>query len=224
MIITKANGKHISSQFDEDGIIETIIGVIGHGNKTFIEIGTGDGNECNCINLRRNHGWNGVLIDCGYSNNDVEQRRITAENVQKVVHDVGGVKHPDVFSLDIDGNDWWVLANIGPYVPRILVCEFNGHFTKDQCLTIPYNKDFWFCGTRYYGASARAMHRLANELGLALVYSNEVNMFFVENQYKHMFDNADSDSIYTAPWSHPDDSRMNQMIDPFTVKRPEPVL
>lgn len=223
MIITKEHEQKVSSQFGEDGIIQTILGHIGEGNKTFIEIGTGDGNECNCINLRRNHGWKGVLIDCGYSNSDVEKRWICAENVQKVIRDVGGVEHPDVFSLDIDGNDWWVLANIGPYVPRLLVCEFNGHFTKDECRAKPYDPLFFFCGTRFYGGSAKAMHRLANELGLALVFSNYVNMFFVANEYKHLFDNADNDAIYTDPWSHPDDPRMHLMIDPFTVERPNPI-
>lgn len=221
MTITKQHEKKVYSQNGEDGIIETIIGHIGEGNKTFVEIGTGDGSECNCINLRRNHGWSGVLIDCAYSNDDVKQYFVTAENVRDVIRNAGGVTHPDVFSLDIDGNDWWVLANIGPYTPRLLVCEFTGHFKKNECLSIPYDPDFRWDGTTFCGASALAIHKLANELGMSLVYSNYVNMFFVLNRYKHMFDNADSESIYADTWSHKEDVKKRKFVNPFTVKRPK---
>lgn len=224
MKITPSDEAKVFSQNGEDGVIQTILRHIGEGNKKFIEIGTEDGNKCNCINLRRNYGWSGVLVDCAYSNSDVIKRFVTAENVQSVLIDVGAVEHPDVFSLDIDGNDWWVLANIGPYAPRLLVCEFSAWFPKDKCLTIPYDPNFKWNGTCYCGASARAIHRLSNELGLSLVYSNYVNMFFVANEYRHMFENADSDSIYADYWSHPDDPRMHLVIDPFTVERPKPIL
>lgn len=219
MKLTTAHGKTVFSQNDEDGIIETIIGVIGEGRKTFIEIGVGDGLECNCMNLRKNHGWTGIMIDCQFENADVNKKFITAENVRDVIQECGGVEHPDVFSLDIDGNDWWVLSQIGVYRPRILVCEYNAHFTNDECMAVSYDPQSMWKFSRYYGASALAMMRLGNIMGLSLVYANAVNMFFVDQKYKPLFDNADDlGSMQIVKWSHPDDKRMVNMIDPFSVK------
>ena len=39
--------KKIYSQFGEDGAINFIFSVIGHTNQFFVEIGVGDGTECN---------------------------------------------------------------------------------------------------------------------------------------------------------------------------------
>ncbi|MBN9021799.1 MAG: hypothetical protein J0H08_06860, partial [Rhizobiales bacterium] len=38
---------HLHSQNYEDAIIAEIFGRIGEGNRTFVEIGVGDGTECN---------------------------------------------------------------------------------------------------------------------------------------------------------------------------------
>ena len=44
----------VFSQNDEDGIILFLFAVIGAKNKLFVEIGTGNGTECNCANLAIN--------------------------------------------------------------------------------------------------------------------------------------------------------------------------
>lgn len=61
-------GYRVYSQFDEDGIFVFLFTVIGTHNKTFVDIGAGDGINSNCANLAINFGWHGLFID-GNSNN-----------------------------------------------------------------------------------------------------------------------------------------------------------
>lgn len=56
-------GFRVYSQTDEDGIILFLFAVIGATKKLFIEIGTGNGTECNCANLAITFGWHGLFID-----------------------------------------------------------------------------------------------------------------------------------------------------------------
>ncbi len=51
------------SQNGEDGILLFIFSLIGDQAKKAVEIGTGDGVDCNCANLVINHGWQGLFID-----------------------------------------------------------------------------------------------------------------------------------------------------------------
>jgi len=61
-------GFRVFSQFEEDGILLYIFAAIGMGNRTFIDIGAGDGINSNCANLAVNFGWNGLFIDGNPSN------------------------------------------------------------------------------------------------------------------------------------------------------------
>jgi len=56
-------GYRVYSQFEEDGILLYIFSAIGMGNRTFIDIGAGDGINSNCANLAVNFGWKGLFID-----------------------------------------------------------------------------------------------------------------------------------------------------------------
>lgn len=62
-------GYRVFSQFDEDGLFVFLFAVIGTYNKTFIDIGAGDGfSNSNCANLAINFGWYGLFIDGNLDN------------------------------------------------------------------------------------------------------------------------------------------------------------
>ena len=50
-------------QFEEDGILLYLFGLIGATNRVAVEICAGDGIQCNTANLIVNHGWWGYLFD-----------------------------------------------------------------------------------------------------------------------------------------------------------------
>ena len=98
------------------------------------------------------------------------------------------VHHPDVFSLDIDGVDYYVadaLLRVG-FRPRIWVVEYNSAFGPDQKLTIPYSANF-VCSSAerenlYYGCSVAAWRFLLENRGyrFVTVESAGVNAIFVD--------------------------------------------
>lgn len=56
------------SQNEEDGILLYIFSLIGTTNRKAVEIGAGNGTECNTANLIVNHGWTALLVDGNEAN------------------------------------------------------------------------------------------------------------------------------------------------------------
>lgn len=70
----KSFGLKVTSQTDEDGIIEAIFKHIPVRSKFFVEFGVGPnwldtnythGLEANCVRLRDEFGWKGIFMDGG---------------------------------------------------------------------------------------------------------------------------------------------------------------
>lgn len=215
--------KHFS-QGGEDGIIASIFDAIGTTNRTFVEIGSGDGSE-NCTRWLAEQGWNGVWMEADAAS--VERAR--ALNLDRV-HVIGepaapgtlrgslegaGVPQcPDLLVVDIDGNDWWVLgAALEVISPRALIVEYNPLFPPGSWWVMPYRAGYQWPGTFRHGASLDALNGLARLNGLALVGcgSNGVNAFFVDAAVADSpaLGAADPVSCYVEPriapnlWGHP---------------------
>lgn len=86
---------------------------------------------------------------------------------------------PSIISIDIDGNDYWILDKILPhYRPQIVCAEFNPAFLDSR--TIAYNPDHVWDGTHYYGFSFEAGKKLAEKHGYKVIFQlADMNMFMV---------------------------------------------
>lgn len=194
----------IYSENFEDGLINYIFSKVGCKDYTFVEIGCGDGRECNTANLSINLGWKGIVIDGSKENIEVAksfyqkmlgeqtnrvrplQRFITKENVNQIIkkHIKGGV---DLLSIDIDGVDYWVWKALDIIKPRVVVIEYNASLGDKDSLTVKYNPRFnrfdypTSPGGWYLGASLKALTKLARRKGYVLVgcVSAGANAFFV---------------------------------------------
>ncbi|HTP12767.1 MAG TPA: hypothetical protein VMM37_04030 [Bacteroidota bacterium] len=189
------------SQNGEDGILHVLRGQLTKSNRTFIEIGIEDGVECNSAWLIVAEKYSGVLVE-GNPRFAARARRllarqstgvecltmfVTKENVQRLK---GAALYgdPDVFSLDIDGNDYYVAQSIlsAGFRPKIFVVEYNAVFGPSRSLTIPYRADFDYAqahGSRlYYGVSIAGWKRFFAAQGYRFVTvdRNGVNAFFVD--------------------------------------------
>lgn len=208
MRLTKAHEYRRFSQAYDDGVISAILAEIGPGSRTCAEIGVQDGQECNTRALVED-GWSGVMLDKHFENDRVRREYVTRDNVQSLLKKHGAAESPDVLSMDIDGNDFWVIARLGPFLPRLLVCEYNNQFGVDDFAVMPYTEPFHWDETSYFGASQKALHWLAVRLGYSLVYveSCGINMHFVRAEYAPRFELADQPVLYHHPraWSHPTD-------------------
>ena len=189
------------SQNGEDGILGVLRDQLGHRNRYFIEIGAADGIDNNSAWLILTAKYNGIMIDgnpdliararrivANYSIG-VECRQLFVSMDSAAALRAASIHHdPDVFSLDIDGNDYYIakaILDVG-FRPKIFVVEYNSVYGPERSVTIPYQKDFVFTDSHasqlYYGASILGWRNFFAARGYRFVTvdRNGVNGFFVD--------------------------------------------
>lgn len=192
----------VFSQWGEDGIIQFLIDKIQIKNKVFVEFGVENYQESNTRFLLQNNNWSGLVIDGSKENVDFIKSGelywrhsltavtefITKDNINKIITENGISGDIGILSVDIDGNDYWVLKNIECVNPVIIIVEYNSLFGKELLITVPYDENFdrmkkHFSGL-YWGASISALTKIAKEKGYSLIGSNSegVNLFFVRDE------------------------------------------
>lgn len=190
------HGYRCFSQNQEDGILDEIFRRIGTTNRTFIEFGVGAGIENNTIALAFS-GWSGLWIEADEDAHrkirrhfaealekghlTVLSRRVTAENVEALFESTGISSDPDLLSIDIDGNDYWIWKAIRRFRPRVVVVEYNASLGRTSRSVMPYRAERRWDGSACFGASLGALEDLGREKGYALVGCDlaGVNAFFV---------------------------------------------
>jgi hypothetical protein len=189
----------VFSQFGEDGIIQFLVQRVPIENEVFVEFGVADYRESNTRFLLMHDNWRGLVLDGDDAMHeflrssglawrhhiDAKTAFIDRENINDLIRDARIEGDIGLLSVDLDGNDYWILEAIDVVSPRIMVVEYNSTFGPEAAVTVPYDPAFvrsekhwsWL----YWGASLAAMTRLANQNGLALVGGNRAgnNAFFV---------------------------------------------
>jgi hypothetical protein len=189
----------VFSQFGEDGILQFLVQRIPIENEVFVEFGVEDYHESNTRFLLIHDNWRGLVIDGGRSHIeflrgtglgwrhqiDAVSAFIDRDNINDLIASAGIEGDIGVLSVDIDGNDYWVLERIEVVSPRILIVEYNSTFGPGAAVTVPYDPTFvrgeQHASWLYWGASLAALTRLADHKGYALVGGNRAgnNAFFV---------------------------------------------
>ncbi len=184
-----AAGFKTYSQTDEDGILQEIFARIGEGERTFAEMGCGNGLENN-THLLLLKGWRGVWIDgdpkriefmaahfpLATSRLTVLEAFVTRENVVDLVtRGLGGVGADatalDLLSLDLDGNDLEILsALLATGEPRVLCLEYNAKFRPPVEAAVTYDPAHVWAEDDYHGASlASILRRISDRYTLRVV-------------------------------------------------------
>ena len=191
----------VFSQWGEDGILQYLISKVPIGDTTFVEFGVADYRESNTRFLLCNNNWRGLIIDGGTEHLktlrrdglqwrfhiDARSLFITRENINAAIAEAGIHGDIGLLSIDIDGNDYWVLESIDVVRPRILVVEYNATFGSKVTVTIPYDANFdrttAHYSNLYWGASLAALAHLAQLKGYHFVGCNSAgnNAFFVRS-------------------------------------------
>jgi hypothetical protein len=99
---------------------------------------------------------------------------VTRENINDLLRMADVPDNPDLMSIDIDGNDYWVWDAIDCIKPKVVIIETHIEFGM-RSIVVPYDKDYNYPGRHpaYHGASPMAMMKLANKKGYRLVGSND---------------------------------------------------
>ncbi|MBK8712926.1 MAG: hypothetical protein IPL97_13835 [Niastella sp.] len=185
------------SQNGEDGIIEYLLSGLQHSNKYFIEIGSGNGLENNTSYLAHVKKFAGIQVEgSAYTHNEaliikpflVESLNLFVNEITvQVIYEKALYKNPDVFSIDIDGMDYYITRHLFEkgLKPKIIVVEYNSAFGPERSNTIPYNPEFNMFHTDhpylYYGVSISGWKNLFAKYGYQFitVETNGVNAFFI---------------------------------------------
>ena len=189
------------SQNGEDGIIDFLLGRLKNPNRYFVELGASNALENNSSWLAIARRYQGVMIEgdpqltkdckrlialfnCGVS---VVNAFITKENTADWLgHSL--FKDPDFFSIDIDGNDYYVADGVlaAGYRPKIFSVEYNSCFGPQRPLTIPYKEDFNMHSAHptrlYYGVGIGCWKKFfaKHDYRFVTVDQNGVNAFFAD--------------------------------------------
>jgi hypothetical protein len=197
-------GFRVFSQTDEDGILLYIFSLIGVTNKLCLDIAFESPIRANTTNLICNLGWTGLLV-CGRESDKnraekffenhpdtyinlpkVINKWVTAENINNFLLENNLPEEIDLFSLDIDGVDYWIWKNLEIVKPRVVIVEFQNILGPDLSLTVPYKSDFARSMEQqdFYGASLNAFVKLADQKGYRLVGCNKngFNAFFIKKE------------------------------------------
>ena len=191
----------VFSQNYEDGIIDYLLQSLEVKKVKFVEIGTQDYSESNTRFLFEKNSTEGLIID-GYPNlkNEVSKilkiwrgnlqvhnEYIDSENILDVLNSYSFDNNLDLFSLDIDGIDYWVLKKIKPKTSKIIVAEYNPFFGDKHEITVPNIKNFDRKKYHYshlcWGMSLKALINIMKKKDYTFVGTNELlnNGFFVTN-------------------------------------------
>ena len=201
------------SQNGEDGILDVLRRRLKDTNRYVVEVGAADGTENNSSWLLLAERYEGLMIE-GDPRQSARARRNVArysigsacvsmfvtlgtvnELLEKVVY-----TDPDVFSLDIDGNDYHIanaLFDRG-FRPKIVSVEYNSAFGPERSVTSAYKDDFRRTAAHpshlYYGVSVTAWKTFFAKHGYRFVTvdSNGVNAFFVDPS---LFDTSFLDTV-----------------------------
>lgn len=190
------------SQNGEDGIIDYLSRKIKKPNRYFVEIGSSKGMENNTSWLGIARKYNGLWVEGNQDYSDSAAKivsplnlgveciclKVTPSNVNKI-KEKALFLDPDVFSLDIDGVDYYVMKAIieSGFRPKICVVEYNSVFGPEMKSTIIYNDDFDYITAHssrlYYGVSVNAWREFFALHGYRFVSvdSNGVNAFFINS-------------------------------------------
>ena len=193
----------VFSQNGEDGIIDYLLHSLKIDKPKFVEIGIGDYSECNTRFLFERTSPKGLVVDCiedlkiKVSKNvklwradiTILEKFISSKNINLILKKYGFDKNIDLFSLDVDGIDYWILKELPRNFSKIAIIEFNSTFGSEKEVTVPYKENFDRSKYHYsnlcYGASLKAINNIMKKKGFIFIGTNlhRINAFFVSKKY-----------------------------------------
>jgi len=217
------HGFKVYSQNDEDGILEEIFRRLGIVGGRFAEIGVENGLECNSLYLIHK-GWRGTWFEGNAAQRPAIEQKfagvlgtrlqvafgyVTAETINNVFKGVGVPEDDDFLSIDIDGNDIYLLEAL-TLRPKVICIEYNSKFPGNIVKQQVYDPRRSWAGTDYFGSSLKAIAQSAAAKGYRLVGTNITggNAFFVRDDLSGDLFPADAtpENLYNPAryWLWPD--------------------
>jgi hypothetical protein len=189
----------VFSQTGEDGIIDYLLYSLNIKVPKFVEIGIGDYRESNTRYIFQKNCSKGLIVD---KNKNLEKKVskiiklwkgdltiietvVTSKNILHILNSNDFDNNLDIFSLDVDGIDYWILEILPEKLSRIAVLEYNPIFGPNLEVTIPnltsFDRKKYHYSYLCYGVSLKALIKLMNKKKYVFVGTNIAcyNAFFI---------------------------------------------
>ena len=186
----------IFSQNGEDGIIDYLVSSLKLNTKNFVEIGVGSYRESNTRFLYNKYHPKGLIVDFI---DDMEKKvkpfvnlwkgdlricnkQINSENILDTLNQSCDYEI-DIFSIDIDSIDYWIIEKLNKRISKIFVAEYNPVFGSDIEVTVPnisgFERNKYHYSNLCYGMSLRALINLMDKKGYYFIGANlqKINAF-----------------------------------------------
>ena len=193
----------IFSQNGEDGLIDFCLNRIKIDKPKFVEVGVGDYLESNTRFVFERTSASGLIIDCikKFENKvkgnmkiwkgelSIHEEMINTNNLNQILKDYKFIDNLDLFSLDIDGIDYWVVKNLSNNFSKIAILEYNPIFGSNLEVTVPdlvaFDRKKYHFSHLCYGASLRALINLMKSKNFYFIGTNLMrnNAFFISNDF-----------------------------------------
>ena len=193
----------IFSQNGEDGILDYLLYQLKIEKPKFLEIGVGDYSEANTRFIRDRSSTKGSIVDCieDFENRvkknvklwrgelKIIKKEINSDNIKDIINDDNIFLNLDLFSLDIDSIDYWILEKLPKNFSKIAVLEFNPVFGNNLKISVPnfksFNRSEYHHSNLCFGMSLKAAIDLMAEKNFYFLGTNlfKNNAFFVSNDY-----------------------------------------
>jgi len=207
----------ITSQNNEDGIINHIFDKLKIDKLNFIEIGF-DYYQNNSIAILKKSN-KGLFVDSDQKKVIILKKILrlfypkTKVNVQNALVDIDNInqikeqnfndqEEIDFLSIDVDGIDYYLFKEIN-FKPKLICIEYNFWFGKDLNCALPYEKNYSLPSlSNYVGASLKALTELANSKGYHLIALDSacINAFFIRDDLKHNFEILKLEKSFKYPY------------------------
>lgn len=194
----------------EAGMISHIFERIGIQSRVAVEFGAGDGlSWSNTARLWRDEGWKALLIEpdsqrfAELEGNALPFDTICRQgfvrpdgpdSIDEILKDYSDIEGVDLLSIDVDGNDWFLLQSL-ICRPRVIVIEFNP--------TVPPHIELRQAELgENFGASLLAIVRLAQSLDYRFIGASRCNAFLVAEAEAGVFNDYETDLVSLFPLEH----------------------
>jgi hypothetical protein len=180
------NGNSYSQNGEEAKVIEILLENEAVEDLDFnfcVELGAGNGYDLsNTRYFIEEHKWKPILIDAdNRGNHNVKQHKITSENIVSLLQKYGCPTFFELLSIDLDGNDYWILDTIlCEFEPTLIIAEYNACFPQGVSQTIKYDPEFQWAGDDYFGFTLEAGKKLAEKHGYEIICQHaNMNLFLL---------------------------------------------
>ena len=193
----------IYSQNGEDGIIDYLIHKLKLDKKNFVEIGVGNYRESNTRFLYNKYHPKGLIVDyvddmekkvkpfVNFWKGDlrIRNKQINSENILDLLNNSCDYEI-DLFSIDIDSIDYWIIEKLEKNISKIFVAEYNPIFGSELEVTVPnilgFERNKYHYSYLCYGMSLKALINLMDQKGYYFIGTNlqKINAFFILKEFK----------------------------------------